>query len=224
MDRDTRFIRNTTQSLMGVEEQPSLLSMIEGQIVIAQDKYTKKVSLSVKKKGKIHKVYLSSDGDQHVDKALITDELKYKRKFTDHRFFIHNFNRDIGTSETYLPWYDGAEGSDMNTSSTAFLAPYNMTIHKIVVRPETISDTSADLTFTLDKQDDGDTTVDEVATARYSTTTASDTFITIDRSDFTADPTVEAGDKIGLSLTASADPSGAIDWYITSVWETEIII
>jgi len=27
-----------------------------------------------------------------------------------------------------------------------------------------------------------------------------------------------------LSLTASADPSGAIDWYITSVWETEIII
>ena len=224
MDRDTRFIRNTTQSLIGVEEQPSLLSMIEGQIVIAQDKYTKKVSLSVKKKGKIHKVYLSSDGDQHVDKALITDELKYKRKFTDYRFIRHNFNRDIGTDEIYFPWYGSLENTSMNSASSTFLAPYKMTLHKLLVRSETLSDTSADLTFTLDKQDDGDTTVDEIATFTYTSTLASDTLITINRSDWSADPSVEAGDKIGLSITSSADPSGTIDWYITSVWEIEIII
>ena len=113
MDRDTRFIRNTTQSLVGVEEQPSLLSMIEGQIVIAQDKYTKKLSLSVKKKGKIHKVYLSSDGDQHVDKALITDELKYKRKFTDYRSFSHNFTDDLDGNEHFLPWWSNNEETSL---------------------------------------------------------------------------------------------------------------
>jgi len=71
MDRDTRFIKNTTQgSLSSVEKQPSLSSMLEGQVVIADDRFTKQVSLSTKKNGKIHRAYLSSDGNQYVDKDL----------------------------------------------------------------------------------------------------------------------------------------------------------
>ena len=71
MDRDTRFIKNTTQgSLSIVEKQPSLSSMLEGQVVIADDRFTKQVSLSTKKNGKIHRAYLSSDGNQYVDKDL----------------------------------------------------------------------------------------------------------------------------------------------------------
>ena len=113
----------------------------------------------------------------------------------------------------------------MNSVSTAFLVPFRMTLHKLFVRPETISAASANLTFALDKQDDGDTTVDSIATYLYNPDNlVSDTLITINRSDWTANPTVDAGDKIGLSIDASTDPSGNIDWYVTSVWRVEVVI
>ena len=71
MNRDTRFIKNTTQgALLNIEKQPSLSNMLEGQIVIADDRFTKQVSLSIKKNGMIHKTYLSSNGNEYVDKNL----------------------------------------------------------------------------------------------------------------------------------------------------------
>ena len=225
MDRDTRFIRNTTQSLIGVEEQPSLLSMIEGQIVIAQDRYTKKVSLSVKKKGKIHKVYLSSDGDQHVDKALITDELKYKRKFTDYRSFSHNFTDDLDGNEHFLPWWSNNEETSIRPD-VGYLVPFNMTCHKLIFRPPDLDDNADNITFAIKKIDDGYNTTDSLCTYPYETTFVDHTSITINRGDWSADPTVEAGDVVAISITAShADiVTSAKGFYITSVWETEIII
>ena len=225
MDRDTRFIRNTTQSLVGVEEQPSLLSMIEGQIVIAQDKYTKKLSLSVKKKGKIHKVYLSSDGDQHVDKALITDELKYKRKFTDYRSFSHNFTDDLDGNEHFLPWWSNNEETSIRPD-VGYLVPFNMTCHKLIFKPPDLDDNADNITFAIKKIDDGDNTTDSLCTYAYETTFVDHTSITINRSDWSAAPNVETGDVVAISITAShADiVTSAKGFYITSVWETEIII
>mgnify|MGYP003634819675 CR=1 FL=1 len=105
-----------------------------------------------------------------------------------------------------------------------FICPYKMTLYKLYMRPETLSDATANFTFALDKQDDGDTTVDSVATVTYSTTLVSDTMITINKSDWNNTPTVEAGDKVGLSIQASTDASGSIDWYITSVWQVEVVL
>ena len=168
---------------------------------------------------------MSHDGNQIVDKTLTTNTLKYTNKFIDYRFIVHNFQDDIGTTKHYVPWFNNSlEDTDMNHSSRSFLAPYNMTLHKLIMRPETLSDATANFTFGLDKQDDGDTTVDSVATVTYSTTLASNTMITINQSDWNNNPKIEAGDKVGLSIDSSADSSGSIDWYITSVWRVEVVI
>ena len=222
-DRDLRKLANTKQSSVEFHGKPSVHGMLDGQIAIEKQSNSQ-LALYRKKYGKLWKSYMSNDGNQYVDKTLTTNTLKYTNKFIDYRFIAHNFTADIGTTETYLPWYGISDAANMNAVSTAFLVPYKMTLHKLFVRPETISDTSAELTFALDKQDDGDTTVDSIATFTYDTTLASNTLLTVNRSDWTANPTVEAGDKIGLSIDASTDPSGTIDWYVTSVWRVEIVI
>ena len=143
----------------------------------------------------------------------------------EYRFICHNFTRDIVTTEYYLPWFNNSlEDTDMNHASRSLLSPYKMTLYKLYMRPETLSDATANFTFALDKQDDGDTTVDSVATVTYSTTLVSDTMITINKSDWNTTPTIEAGDRVGLSIQASTDASGSIDWYITSVWQVEVVL
>jgi len=225
-DRDMRKLANTKQSSVEFQGKPSIHGMMDGQIAIEKQSNSQ-LALYRKKYGKLWKSYMSNDGNQYVDKTLTTNTLKYTNKFIDYRFIAHNFNADISTTETYIPWYGVQNATDMNAVSTAFLVPYKMTLHKLFVRPETISAASANLTFALDKQDDGDTTVDSIATYLYNPANlVSDTLITINGSDalWTANPTVEAGDKIGLSIDASTDPSGTIDWYITSVWRVEVVI
>ena len=223
-DRDMRKLANTKQSSIEFKGKPSVHGMLDGQVAIEKQSNSQ-LALYRKKYGKLWKSYMSSNGDQYVDKTLSVNTLKYTNKFIDYRFIAHNFTADIGTTETYIPWYGVSDAANMNAVSTSFLAPYKMTLHKLFVRPETISDTSAELTFALDKQDDGDTTVDSIATFTYDTLLHNESFITINRSDWSADPSVEAGDKIGISIDADADPSSsAIPWYITSVWEVEIIV
>ena len=225
-DRDMRKLANTKQSSVEFQGKPSIHGMMDGQIAIEKQSNSQ-LALYRKKYGKLWKSYMSNDGNQYVDKTLTTNTLKYTNKFIDYRFIAHNFNADISTTETYIPWYGVQNATDMNAVSTAFLVPYKMTLHKLFVRPETISAASANLTFALDKQDDGDTTVDSIATYLYNPANlVSDTLITINGSDalWTANPTVEAGDKIGLSIDASTDPSGTIDCYVTSVWRVEVVI
>ena len=223
-DRDLRKLANTKQGSIEFQGKPSVHGMLDGQLAIEKQSNSQ-LALYRKKYGKLWKSYMSSNGDQYVDKTLTTNTLKYTNKFIDYRFIAHNFTADIGTAETYIPWYGISDASNMNSVSTAFLVPFRMTLHKLFVRPETISAASANLTFALDKQDDGDTTVDSIATYLYNPDNlVSDTLITINRSDWTANPTVDAGDKIGLSIDASTDPSGNIDWYVTSVWRVEVVI
>jgi hypothetical protein len=222
-DRDLRKLANTKQGSIEFQGKPSAHGMLDGQLAIEKQSNSQ-LALYRKKYGKLWKSYMSSNGDQYVDKTLTTNTLKYTNKFIDYRFIAHNFTADIGTTETYIPWYGVSDSTGMNGVSSAFLAPYKMTLHKLFVRPETISNTSAELTFALDKQDDGDTTVDSIATFTYDTTLASNTLLTVNRSDWSANPSVEAGDKIGLSIDANTDPSGNINWYITSVWRIEIVI
>ena len=223
-DRDMRKLANTKQSSIEFQGKPSIHGMLDGQVAIEKQSNSQ-LALYRKKYGKLWKSYMSHDGNQIVDKTLTTNTLKYTNKFIDYRFIVHNFQDDIGTTKHYVPWFNNSlEDTDMNHSSRSFLAPYNMTLHKLIMRPETLSDATANFTFGLDKQDDGDTTVDSVATVTYSTTLASNTMITINQSDWNNNPKIEAGDKVGLSIDSSADSSGSIDWYITSVWRVEVVI
>ena len=144
----------------------------------------------------------------------------------NYKLFMHNFTDNLNTDEHYLPWSTSSEGADMNSAQRSLLTPYKMTLYKLYFRPETLDDGTANFTFALDKQDDGDTTIDSIATFTYEATLSNDTMITVNKSDWNNTPTIEAGKKAGLSIQASSDPdaSGAIDYYITSVWQVEVVL
>jgi len=220
-EREIRKIQNSNRSL----ETDSIITRDSPNgITNFTLSNNKQLAMVRKQRGKLWKTYLSADGNQYVDRILTTRTLKYTHKFVDYRTFIHNFSDDISTSTHYIPWQGTGEQSSMDESTTAYLTPFNMTCYKILFRPETLSTATADFTFTLQKQDDGDTTRDTVATFTYTTTLASNTLITINETDWNNSPAVGAGDKVGISIAADVDPAGSIDWYITSVWRIDVII
>jgi hypothetical protein len=114
----------------------------------------------------------------------------------------------------------------MDNATSAFLTPYTITCQKILFRPESLAGTTtADITFTIHRQDDGDTNTDTVARFTYTPTLASNTLLTVNESEFNNSPKVEAGSKVGISIAANSDPAGGtIDYYITSVWRVEVEI
>tara|TARA_R110000824_G_scaffold77097_14_gene195166 strand:- start:184 stop:582 length:399 start_codon:yes stop_codon:yes gene_type:complete len=129
---------------------------------------------------------------------------------------------DIGTTAVYLPWFGISESANLTGQSSSFLVPYQMTLEKIMFRPTTITNTSHDLRVRLVKMDDGDTTVDTVATANYTDALASGTLFTVSRSDFDNTPRFGIGDNCGIEILAAGDYGGDIVWKITSVWEIKI--
>jgi hypothetical protein len=229
MNRESRFLSGKKQDKIRVVNfQPSVQSMREGEEVLF---FNKNGSLSRyrKEKGLLWRSDMSNTGSQFVDNDLqvanktTTGILEFKNKFIDYRYFKHNMTDDIGTSEVFLPWQGTGEQSDMDNATTAFLAPFKMSLEKILFRCETLTSTSADLRFKIYKQDN-DTTNDLLATATYSDTIASSTTFTLNRADFDSLAVVETGMKCGISIRANTDPSGSTDWWITSVWRVEVEI
>jgi|TARA_R100000030_G_scaffold101028_1_gene95885 hypothetical protein len=222
MDRVSRRLTDLKQNKIHVARyKPSVAILKEGEEVL----YVRKdgiLSRYRKEQGILWRSDMFKNEDIISKGTIRTKNLQYDTKFIDHRMFVHNFQDDISTSEVFLPWFSITEQTGMDQEYTAYLTPYTMSCEKILFRPETLTDTSADLTFKIKKQDDGDATVDTVATATYTATLASNTSIVVNRSDFDNPPTVGAKDKVAISVQAGADPSGEIDWYVTSVWKTEI--
>jgi|TARA_R100000388_G_scaffold22688_1_gene17261 hypothetical protein len=225
MDRDTRRIQNTKQTSVEFQGKPSLNGMVEGQIAI-EKKSNSQLAIYRKKFGQLWKSYMSNNGDQYVDRTLTANTLKYSHKFIDYRTFIHNFSDNIGTDVILLPWQGTEEQANMDNATSAFLTPYTITCQKILFRPESLAGTTtADITFTIHRQDDGDTNTDTVARFTYTPTLASNTLLTVNESEFNNSPKVEAGSKVGISIAANSDPAGGtIDYYITSVWRVEVEI
>ena len=113
----------------------------------------------------------------------------------------------------------------MNDATSTLLVPFKMTCHKILFRPESFDTPTANFTFKIKRQDSGDATVDEVASFTYTDTFADNTTIEVKQSDFNNTPVVDAGAKASISIQASANPHGSSkDYYITSVWRTEVTI
>ncbi len=232
MDRVSRFLSGKKQDKIRVVNfQPSVQSMREGEEVLF---FNKNGSLSRyrKEKGLLWRSDMNHNGNQSIDNNLqignktTTGILEYKNKFIDHRIFIHNFSDNIGTDVTFLPWQGTGEQANMNNATSAFLTPYTMTCHKILFRPESLAGaTSADISFTIHRQDDGDTSTDTVARFTHTPELVSNTLLTVNESDFDNPPTIEAGAKVGISISATIDPAGGtIDYYITSVWRVEVEI
>jgi hypothetical protein len=136
--------------------------------------------------------------------------------------FVHNFSDDMGTSAHTIPWTDGNEGPDNSKSNTNFVAPYPMSLVKIIVRPTAVQNSGA-LRVTLKKEDDGDGTNDTVATATPSGNLASNTAKVVTASDFDNTPDIGILDKINIELSTSVDVNtSSTDWFVTTVWTMDV--
>jgi hypothetical protein len=224
MRNHSKFLTNKKQDALYSNEEMHLGNMIEGQVSISNNK-SSSPSLNLKKNNLLYKVYLTPDGNRFVDRKLTTNILEYTNTFIDYRIYKHNFSDNIGTTEHFIPWQGTGEQTGMNDATSTLLVPFKMTCHKILFRPESFDTPTANFTFKIKRQDSGDATVDEVASFTYTDTFADNTTIEVKQSDFNNTPVVDAGAKASISIQASANPhSSSKDYYITSVWRTEITI
>ena len=179
------------------------------------------------KDGKLYGIKVSAPGydARFAPKANLLLDSSTSINFL-YNIIAHNMQDDIGTNPVYLPWFGVSEGTNLTTQSASFLVPYQMTLEKIMFRPTAISagQEGHDLRVRLMKMDDGDTTVDTVATANYTNALASGTLFTVSRSDFDNIPRFGIGDNCGIEITATGDYGGDIVWKITSVWETQVVL
>ena len=224
MDRDTRRIQNTKQPSMEFIGKPSLNNMLEGQFAVEKQSNSQ-LAIYRKKFGQLWKSYMSNNGDQYVDRTLTTNILKYTNRFIDYRAFSHNFTDDIDASKIYLPWFNDTELAGFRTG-TGYLAPFKMTCHKLIFKPPDLDDNNDDITFAIEKKDDGDDSTDSLCNYTYSTAFVDHTAITVNESDWSATPVVDAGDVVALTITAShADiVTGDKAFWITSVWRVEVVV
>jgi len=226
MDRESRRITNSTQaSIREIDYYPSYSGVPEGEFVISAPK-NKPLRLYKKLNGLLWKTDFSYDGNQYVEKTLSTHTLKYANKFIDYRVFQHNFADDLPSSKIYVPWEMAIEQTALLDEFSSFLTPFKMTCHKILFRPPAIDTAATDIVFGIDKIDSGDTTVDSVCTFDATSNWVDNTNFTINQSDWSASPTVDAGDIVGISI--QADNTNIVTsekiFYVTSVWRIEVVI
>ena len=133
-NRDIRRIINSKQDSLESTGNLSISSMSDGQVSIGKST-NELLSIRKKKYGRIYKSYMSSNGNQVVDKNLtVNGNLNVKGHIVGSIFKIiaHNFKDDIGTSEIFIPWFGISEDSDLEGQSSSFLVPYSMTLKKIM--------------------------------------------------------------------------------------------
>ena len=224
-DRDFRKLINTKQSSVEFQGKPSLHGMVDGQVAI-EKKSNSQLALYRKKYGKLWKMYMSSDGNQYVDKILRTNTLEYTNRFIDYRVFKHSFTDDLPATKIYAPWQGTGEQTTILNSTSGYLSPFNMVCHKIFFRTPAMDTGATDIVFGIDKIDSGDTSVDAICTFDATSTWSDSTNFTISQSDWSANPAVEAGDLVGISL--QADNTNIVTsekhFHITSVWRVEVVI
>jgi len=224
-DRDFRKLINTKQSSVEFQGKPSIHGMVDGQVAI-EKKSNSQLALYRKKYGKLWKMYMSSDGNQYVDKTLRTNTLEYTNRFIDYRVFKHSFTDDLPATKIYAPWQGTGEQTTILNSTSGYLSPFNMVCHKIFFRTPAMDTGATDIVFGIDKIDSGDTSVDAICTFDATSTWSDSTNFTISQSDWSANPAVEAGDLVGISL--QADNTNIVTsekhFHITSVWRVDVVI
>jgi hypothetical protein len=227
MDRDTRNILNSKQPNLFSHGEVSTDGMSDGQITISKGS-NQQPSLSLKKDGRIYKTNMSSDGNQYVEKTLSANTLKYTNKFIDYRVFKHSFTDNLPGSKIYIPWQGTGEQTTLLNATTGFLSPFNMTCHKLMFRTPDVNVTvSRNIIFAIEKIDGEDTgnTIDSVCTYTESSLVDNTNF-TISKSDWSANPSIDAGELVGISMTPSNTDiiSSEKHFHITSLWRVEVVI
>jgi len=225
VDRFSRSIANKKQDRVRVvSTQPSTQSMREGEEVLFFGN-NGNLSRYRKERGQLWRSDMRKGENVQVGGTLKSSRLEYDSSFVDYRAFSHNFTDDLDASKHYLPWFNDTEDTTFRTPR-GFLAPFKMTCHKLIFKPPDLDDNTDDIVFAIEKKDDGDDTTDALCNYTYSTTFVDHTAITINQSDWSATPTVDAGDVVALAITPShADMvTSSKAFWVTSVWKVIVRI
>ena len=232
MDRATRFIANRKQDkIRVVREQPSIQSMREGEEVLY---FRNRGTLTRyrKERGKIWTSDMHGSQNKHekgkltVDNLQVNSRLEYTTSFIDYRMFSHNFTDDLPGTKIYIPWQGVGEQTSVPEARSSFLAPFDMTCHKLMMKIPEMATAATDIVFTIEKSADDSAPPSTVCTFDFTDTFVDDQNITINRSDWNADPTISAGSLIHIGL--NPDNANITDterhFIITSVWKTIVTI
>jgi hypothetical protein len=210
MDRNLRKILNLKQDLISNNINASNSRMIDGQISISK-KFGESLSLMIKQGGKLWKTYLSSDGNQQVDKDLnVSGNINASGDIYGNQ--VYWFNHNYSSTETgkhYLGWGRATTGTTIAVHQK-LIAPYDGILLKVLARTETAGGSSV-----MGFHKATDTTTDPSGTATETVTVNMAAADTSYEFEFTATSTFNKGDVIALSI----DPTNALnDSNYTSIW------
>lgn len=214
-NRDIRRIINSKQDSLESTGNLSISSMADGQLSISKSS-SELLSISKKKYGRLYKSYLSSSGNQVIDKNLtIGGNLNVKGTINKEvMIFYHPFNA-TGTGKVYLPWSSISEASSINYYNN-LIAPYSGRLLKVVARSaEALGSTVIGFHKASDGTESPSTTATETITVDMSADDTSYTF------DFTKTSSFDSGDVVAVSIDPSNTPN---DSRVTSVWLFNILI
>ena len=214
-NRDIRRIINSKQDSLESTGNLSISSMADGQLSISKSS-SELLSISKKKYGRLYKSYLSSSGNQVIDKNLtIGGNLNVKGTINKEvMIFYHPFNA-TGTGKVYLPWSSISEASSINYYNN-LIAPYSGRLLKVVARSaEALGNTAIGFHKASDGTESPSTTATETITVDMSADDTSYTF------DFTKTSSFDSGDVVAVSIDPTSTPN---DSRVTSVWLFNILI
>ena len=226
MDRATRFIANRKQDkIRVVREQPSVQSMREGEEVLY---FRNRGTLTRyrKERGKLWTSDMHGGRNKQEEGTFTASRLEYKSSFVDYRMFSHNFTDDLPSSKIYIPWQGTAEQISVPEARVSFLAPFQMTCHKLMIKIPEMATADTDIVFTIEKTAEGNLAPSTVCTFDFTDSFVDDSVITINRSDWNADPTVPAKSiiYIGMNPDNANITDAEREFIITSVWKTIVTI
>ena len=222
MSRDIRRIMNSVEPPQTFSEGTPASSLQEGGTIVSLD--NGRLAVRRKHKGIIFKTLMSRDGNEIVDKKLSANELEYRRRFIDYRVFNHNFTDDLDATKIYLPWSGPTENSTMLEPRNGFLTPFKMTCQKLIFRFDVVDTGATDIVFSINRIDETDDTIDVVCTFDFTDVVSRDVVNTINVSDWSASPTVEANRIVGIGVQADDTniTTSERHIFVTSVWKTFI--
>jgi len=222
MSRDIRRIINSVETPQSFTDGTPASSLQEGGTFVSLD--NGRLAVRRKHKGIVFKTLMSRDGNEIVDKKLTTNELEYKRKFIDYRVFNHNFTDDLDATKIYLPWSGPTENSTMLEPRNGFLTPFKMICQKLIFRFDVVDTGATDIVFSINRIDENDDTIDVVCTFDFTDVISRDVVNTINVSDWSASPTVEANRIVGIAVQADNTniTTSERHIFVTSVWKTFI--
>ena len=216
-NRDIRRILNTKQDSLESYGNLSINSMTDGQMSVSKSS-NGLLSIQKKKYGRVYKSYMSSDGNQIVDKNLtVSNNINVNGTVYGNQIYCYSHNFPYtGTSKIYVSW-NRATVSTSIASSGKFIAPYDGRLLKVLARTESVAgSTVIGFHKAVDATTDPSSTATESADAINMS--AADTTYEF---NFTATSIFDKGDVLAISMDAT---NAVNDTVITSVWSFKIIL